>query len=63
MKAPCDGDASRLVHIEARFTAPVIPGDTLVTEIWQDGDELSFRTLIQETGAVALNFGKALIRS
>jgi len=63
VKAPCDGDASRLIFIDARFTSPVIPGDTLVTEIWQDGDEISFRTLIQETGAVALNFGKAQIRS
>ncbi len=30
----CEGDASRLTGFEARFSRPVWPGDTLVTEGW-----------------------------
>jgi acyl dehydratase len=57
----CDGDASKLTHIEARFTAPVFPGETLRTELWQDGNVASFRTIIAERGIVALDHGKALL--
>lgn len=30
-----DGDASKLTAIAARFTAPVLPGETLTTSIWR----------------------------
>ena len=29
--------------MNVRFTAPVYPGDTINTHIWQDGDTLHFR--------------------
>jgi len=59
--AACDGDAARLTHIEARFTAPVFPGETLRTEIWLDGDIASFRTRTVDRGVVAIDHGKALL--
>jgi len=55
----CDHDASRLRAMRARFTAPVFPGETLRTEIWRDGAQLSFRTTAAERGIVALNNGWA----
>lgn len=38
VKGACGGDASRLAAFEAKFTKPVWPGDTLVTEGWKHED-------------------------
>ncbi|MFE4058074.1 MaoC/PaaZ C-terminal domain-containing protein [Streptomyces sp. NPDC059096] len=58
-----DWDDSRLHRLRVRFTAPVLPGDTLRTESWTDGDVVSFRTTAVERGAVVLDAGRAdLIR-
>lgn len=46
--------------IGARFSAPVFPGETLRTEIWQhDAGKVSFRCSVPERDAVVLNFGTA----
>ena len=55
----CGGDASQLSAIAARFTAALFPGDTLRTEVWQTGNELSFRCTVVENGRVALDHGQA----
>lgn len=49
----------RLRRISLRFSAPVYPGDTLLTQIWRDGNEASFRSLVVERDAVVLNNGFA----
>jgi acyl dehydratase len=38
------GDSSRVRTVAARFTAPVIPGDTLDTAMWIDQGRVSFTT-------------------
>ena len=56
----CDYEPGRLAGIGARISAPVYPGDSLQTEIWLDGDVVSFRTLVPERGnVVVLNNGRA----
>jgi acyl dehydratase len=56
-------DPSRLASIGARISAPVYPGDTLRTDVWRDGDVVSFRTLVPERGnVVVLNNGRAELR-
>ncbi|MFI6697887.1 MaoC/PaaZ C-terminal domain-containing protein [Streptomyces sp. NPDC050509] len=58
-----DWDESRLHRLRVRFTAPVLPGETLRTESWTDGDVVSFRTTAIERGTVVLDAGRAdLIR-
>ncbi|WP_374648572.1 MaoC/PaaZ C-terminal domain-containing protein [Rhizorhabdus sp.] len=32
-----DGACERLARLDVRFSAPVVPGDTLVTELWRTG--------------------------
>ncbi len=55
----CNGDASLLRSMHARFSSPVFPGETLRTEVWQTGDALQFRALVVERGIVVLSHGNA----
>jgi acyl dehydratase len=61
INAFCDGDAGTISAFDARFTAPVYPGDSLVTELWRDGLVVSFRTRVAERGVVALDNGRCLL--
>lgn len=54
-----DGDFTALRHVEARFSAPVYPGEILRTELWEDGDDVSFRTRVLERDAIVLANGRA----
>ena len=40
--ATCGGIAANLREINLRFSAPVYPGDTIRTQIWQDGENVRF---------------------
>ena len=54
----CDFDPGRLRELDARFTSPVYPGETITTEIWLDGEDISFRCRIAERDKVALDNGR-----
>lgn len=58
----CSYDASRIASFDVRMSSPVFPGETLVTEIWVDGDEVSFRCCVPERDAVVLNNGRCQLR-
>jgi acyl dehydratase len=58
----CGYDPARLTAIAGRFSAPVFPGETIRTELWQEGDVVSFRARVVERDAIALNYGRAVIR-
>jgi acyl dehydratase len=45
LHAVCGSDPARFRAIEARFTAPVIAGQTLRVEAWVQDDEVTFRTV------------------
>ena len=55
----CDYDPSRLKAMAGRFSAPVFPGETIRTEVWRDGNVLSFRARVVERDVVAINNGRA----
>ena len=40
----CEGDAARFLSMNARFSKPVIPGDSLTVSMWVDGQKALFRT-------------------
>jgi acyl dehydratase len=63
LKSLCGYDPSRFVAMEARFSAPVYPGETIRTEMWRDGNVVLFRSSVPARGVTVLNNGRAEIRS
>jgi acyl dehydratase len=59
LKACCDYDAARIAAFDARFSAPVFPGETIRTELWRDGNIVSFRARVAARDVVVLNNGRA----
>jgi acyl dehydratase len=57
LHALCDGDPSRFKAMEGRFSSPVLPGETLTTKAWVDGDTAIFQTS-GDDGRVVLDAGK-----
>jgi len=57
----CKYDAKKIVGFDARFSAPVYPGETIVTEMWVDGSVVSFRCKLKERDVVVLNNGKCTL--
>jgi acyl dehydratase len=61
VKACCGGDPARLKGIQVRFSSPVFPGETIRTEMWPDGERISFRARVVERDVVVLNNGLATV--
>lgn len=59
LKACCGNDPKRLKRLDVRFSAPVLPGETIRTEIWRDGTRVSFRARVVERDTVVLGNGLA----
>src|SRR5262249_22478105 len=58
----CSYDPNKLVALACRFSAPVFPGETLRTEMWRDGNVVSFRSRVVERDVIAVNNGRAELR-
>lgn len=58
----CSFDPTRIRALDARFTATVAPGDTIVTRMWVYNDVVSFRCLARERGVVVIDNGRCLLR-
>lgn len=63
LKRVCDYDPARIASMSCRFTAPVFPGERLRTELWLDGAEVSFTVKVLERDLIAINHGRATLRS
>lgn len=59
VRLACGNEAARLASIAARFSAPVIPGDTLAIQLWHGNGPLRFSVWAKERQRMVLSHGTA----
>jgi acyl dehydratase len=57
----CKYDPTKITEFNVRFSAPVFPGETIVTEMWVDGNVVSYRSKLKERDVMVLNNGKCTL--
>ena len=57
LKTICEYDYTLITAFNTRFTAPVYPGETVTTEMWQDRNIVSFRCLVRDRDTVVIDNG------
>lgn len=55
-------DPDRIISQQARFSSPVLPGQTLTVEMWRDENLISFQARVRESGRLAISNGKCVLR-
>lgn len=61
LRTICEYDETLIREFDARFSAPVMPGDTIRTDMWQDGPVVSFQCSAVERDVVVLRNGKCVL--
>ena len=61
LKTCCDYDPARFKSLALRFSSPVYPGETIRTEMWRDGEIVSFRARVLQRDVIVLNNGRAVV--
>jgi acyl dehydratase len=59
----CGGDPARFVSMGGRFSAPVLPGESLVVSIWRGEDDTASFQTAKEDGTVVIDRGRARYRA
>jgi acyl dehydratase len=57
-----DFDPAQIASHQARFAAPVYPGETLTLDLWRDGAVVSFEARVAARSAAVLRNGKSVLR-
>ncbi|PVD20051.1 hypothetical protein C0Q70_20545 [Pomacea canaliculata] len=55
MKTFADNDMTKFKAVKVRFSKPVLPGQTLQTEMWKEANRIFFRTKVVENGNVCIS--------
>jgi acyl dehydratase len=53
-----DFDPAKIKSHQVRFSSPVFPGETIVVDLWKDGDVVSFEARVKERGVTVVKNGK-----
>ncbi|HEX8057191.1 MAG TPA: MaoC/PaaZ C-terminal domain-containing protein [Novosphingobium sp.] len=62
MRACAGNDPARIAGLDARFSSPVYPGETVTTRIWQDGNAVAFECIVAERGVTVIRNGACRLR-
>lgn len=57
-----DYDADVIASHQARFSAPVFPGDLITVDLWRDDKMISFEARVNSRGATVIKNGKTVLR-
>ncbi|RMG74545.1 MAG: 3-alpha,7-alpha,12-alpha-trihydroxy-5-beta-cholest-24-enoyl-CoA hydratase [Chloroflexi bacterium] len=63
MKHFCDNDPSKVFAVRARFSKHVFPGETLITEMWQEDNTVIFQTKTKERDEIVLNYAGVTLKT
>jgi len=55
IKTYAGNDASQFKAVKLRFAKPVLPGETLVTRMWKEGNKVIIEVLVKERNLVVIN--------
>ena len=61
LKTICEYDFTLISGFNVRFTAPVYPGETITTDMWQDRNVVSFRCRVKKRDALVIDNGKCTL--
>ena len=61
LQAYTDFDPTPIRSHQARFSAPVFPGETITVDLWRDGPVVSFEARVKDREAVVIKHGKAVL--
>ncbi|MFK8053128.1 MAG: MaoC/PaaZ C-terminal domain-containing protein [Woeseiaceae bacterium] len=53
----CQFDPTLIAEFNARFSAPVFPGDVITTLMWQEGDEIAFQCRVDARNSIVIDNG------
>ncbi|EHR01035.1 MaoC/PaaZ C-terminal domain-containing protein [Bradyrhizobium sp. WSM471] len=58
----CDYDPAKILSHQARFSAPVFPGDAITIDLWRDRSVISFEARVIDRDATVIKNGKTVLR-
>ncbi|OYU71324.1 MAG: 3-alpha,7-alpha,12-alpha-trihydroxy-5-beta-cholest-24-enoyl-CoA hydratase [Alphaproteobacteria bacterium PA2] len=62
LQAITDFDPDQIYSHQARFSAPVFPGDTITVDLWKDGKNISFEARVKARNATVIKNGLTVLR-
>ena len=57
VESVCEGDATKLKKFDCRFSSPVYPGETIVTEMWKNGSKVYYQSKVKERDKIVIKNG------
>lgn len=62
LKTICNYDHTSITGFDVRFSAPVYPGETIITDLWRDGNIVSFECRVKEREVTVIRNGKCTFK-